>query len=353
MSNRLQVGIVGCGAVAVKRHIPGFIRLKGDVVLRAVCDRNEDLAKETAKKFNIPKTYQSLSQMLSGENLDIVDICTPPQIHAPLTVEALQHGCHLLLEKPMALTTADCDQMLDASYKYGRKLCIVHNVLFHPPLLKARKLVSEGAIGDFIGMRIFLSDPRDEMIMREDYWIHKLPGGLIGETGPHTVYISLAFLNKVSNVDIYAKNFLEHPWAPFDEFRIELEGENAVSSIAISYASNRYAAYVDIFGTEGALHLDLQSMLIIRHGAKTSLSSRSLVSASLSSASQTVTGLLANSFKIATRRFRLGHDTVIEMFVKSILSDTQPPVTGEEGREVIRVMEMVVAKLHKKYGAQT
>jgi len=350
MANKLQVGIVGCGAVAVKRHIPGFIRLKRDVVLQAVCDRNEDLAKEAARKYNIPKTYQSLSQMLSKESLDIVDICTPPQIHAPLTVEALKHGCHILLEKPMALTTSDCDQMLDASKKYGGKLCIVHNVLFHPPLLKARKLVAEGAIGDFIGMRIFLSDPRDEMIMRKDYWIHKLPGGLIGETGPHPVYISLAFLDKVNNVDIYAKKLLEHPWAPFDEFRIELEGENAVSSIAISYTSNRYAANVDILGTEGALHLDLQSMLVIRQGAKTSLSPWSLVSTSLSSVSQTITGLLANSFKVATRRFRLGHDTVIEMFVNSILSDTQPPVTGEEGRETTRVMEMIVDKLHHKYG---
>ena len=353
MADKLKVGIVGCGAVAVKRHIPGFTRLKKDVVLQALCDKNEDLAREAARKYNIPKTYQSLSQMLSGESLDIVDICTPPQIHAPLAIEALERGCHILLEKPMALTTTDCDQMLDASRKYERKLCIVHNVLFHPPLLKAKNLVAEGAIGDFTGMRIFLSDPRDEMIMRKDYWIHKLPGGLIGETGPHPVYISLAFLDKVNSVDVYAKKFLEHPWAPFDEFRIELEGEKAVSSIAISYTSNRYAAYVDILGTEGALHLDLQSMLVIRQGAKTSLSPWSLVSTSLGSVSQTITGLLANSFKVTTGRFRLGHDTVIEMFVNSILSDTQPPVTGEEGREVIRVMEMIVEKLYHKYGRPT
>ncbi len=350
MANKLQVGIVGCGAVAVKRHIPGFIRLKKDVVLQAVCDKNEDLAEETARKYAIPKIYKDVSDMLSGERLDLVDVCTPPQIHAPLAIEALEHGCHVLMEKPMALTTADCDRMIDASRKYGRKLCIVHNVLFHPPLIKVRKLVAEGAIGDFTGMNIFLSDPRDEMIMRKDYWIHKLPGGLIGETGPHVVYLSLAFLGKVTNVDIYTKNFLEHSWAPFDEFRIELEGENGMGSVAISYTSNRYAAYVDILGTEGALHADLQSMLVIRQGAKTSLSPRSLVSTSLGSILQTVSGLLANSLKVATGRFRVGHETVIEQFVNSILSDTQPPVTGEEGREVVKVMEMVVEKLYHKYG---
>jgi predicted dehydrogenase len=319
-------------------------------MLQAVCDKNEDLAKEVARKHNIPKTYQSLSQMLAGESLDIVDICTPPQIHAPMTMEALEHGCHVLLEKPMALTTTDCDQMLAASRKYGGKLCIVHNVLFYPPLLKAKKLVAEGAIGDFIGIRIFLSDPRDEMVMREDYWIHKLPGGLLGETGPHSVYLSLAFLDKVRNVDVYAKNFLEHPWAPFDEFRIELEAENAISSVAISYTSNRYDAYIDIMGTEGALHLDLQSMLVIRQGAKPSLNPWRLAYTSLGSACQTTFGLLVNILKTVTGNFRLGHDTIIERFVQSILTDTEPPVTGEEGREVTRVMEIIVDKLYQKYG---
>lgn len=350
MSGKLQVGIVGCGAVADKRHIPGFARLKKNVVIQAVCDKNEDLAKQVAYKHNIPKIYASQTQMLTQEKLDIVDICTPPQIHAPITIEALEHGCHVLLEKPMALTTSDCDKMLEAARRSGKKLCIVHNVLFHPPLIKARKLVAEGAIGEFIGMRILLSDPKDEMIMRKDYWIHKLPGGLIGETGPHPVYISLAFLNKVNDVDVYAKNFLEHPWARFDEFRFELDAENALSSIAISYSSNRYAAEIEIFGTEGALYLDLQSMLVVRHGTKESLGFGKLVATSLSTIFQTLGGLLGNGFKVATGRFRLGHDTVIEMFVDSVLKDTRPPVTGEEGRDVIRVMEMIVDRLYSKYG---
>lgn len=72
---------------------------------------------------------------------------------------------------------------------------------------------------------------------------------MIGETGPHAVYKSLAFIGKVKEVDVHARKFLEHPWAPFDEFRIELEGEKAMSSIAISYTSNRHNAYVDILAT--------------------------------------------------------------------------------------------------------
>ncbi len=349
MPDKLKIGIVGCGAVAKERHIPSFMRVKNKVTLQAVCDRNENLATDIAKEYRIPKVFPDISEMLAKENLDVIDICVPQQIHAPLAIQALEHGCHVLIEKPMALKISECDQIIEASRRHGVKLCIVHNVLFHPPFLKARELVAKGAIGDFIGMRIFMSDHRDEMIMRKDYWVHKLPGGLIGETGPHTVYMSLAFLNRVNNVEVYAKNFLEHPWAPFDEFRIELEGENALSSITISYASNRHNCYVDVLGTEAILHLDLNSMLLIHQGRKDSLRPIDLARYSLGGAFQITKGVAANAFRVGTRNAKLGHDVIIERFIDSILNNCEPPVTGEEGREVIRVMEMIVGRLQEKY----
>lgn len=349
MSDKLKVGIVGCGAVAKQCHIPSFMKIKRNVTLQAVCDKNENLAREVAKKYGIPGVYPDILEMLARENLDMVDICVPQQIHAPLAIQALEHGCHVLVEKPMALKTSECDQMLEASRKNRAKLCIVHNILFHPPFLKARELVAKGTIGDFTGMRIFMSDHRDEMIMKRDYWVHKLPGGLIGETGPHAVYMSLAFLSKVNNVDVFAKNFLEHPWAPFDEYTIELEGEKAISSITISYASNRHNCYVDILGTEGILHLDLNSMLLIHQGQKESLKSIDLARYSLGAAFQITKGVAANAFKVATRNTKLGHGKIIEGFVDSILKNSQPPVTAEEGRETTKVMEMIVERLREKY----
>lgn len=352
MSNRLKVGIVSCGAIADMRHIPAFMRLKNEVSIQAVCDKNESLVKDTANKYRIAGAYSDLSQMLLKERLDIVDICTPPQIHAPLTLEAIENRCHVILEKLMALKTSDCDEMVNASHKHNVKLCIIHNQLFDPPVIKARKMVAGGAIGDFIGMRIFISDPRNEMIMRKDYWIHKLPGGLIGETGPHAVYKSLAFIGEVKEVDVHARKFLEHPWALLDEFRIELVGERGNSSILISYPSNRRASSIDLLGTEGALHLDPLSMSLIHYGNSKSKEPVALARYSLSAAFQLIGSVASNTFNVLTRRGRFfGHDAVIEGFVDSILNDHQPPVTAEEGRETTRVMEMIVERLREKYPA--
>jgi len=352
MANRLKVGIVGCGVIASHTHIPIFKRAKNAVIVEAVCDRNESLARETASKHKIPKAYFDLSYMLTNENLDIIDICTPPQTHASLAIEAMNHGCHVFMEKPMALKTSDCDQMISVSRKRGVNLCVFHNVLFDTPFLKAKKLLANGAIGDFIGMRIFMSDPREEMILQKNHWIHKLPGGLIGETGPHAAYMSLAFLKKVKSVDVYAKNFLVHPWAPFDEFRIELEGEEAMSSIAISYASNRRNLYVDILGTEGVLYLDLQSQLLIHHGRKETVRPVAFARYSASITSQLAVGVAANAFGLVTKRLKFGHNVLIEGFINSILNNDPPPVTPDEGRETVKVMEMVVEKLNEKYGSQ-
>jgi predicted dehydrogenase len=346
---KLKVGIVGCGFIAKERHIPGYKRMKNTVDLCAVCDLNEKFAKETARDFRIPNAYSNVSKMLSKEDLGIVDICVPPQVHAQVAVEAIEKGCNVIMEKPMALKTSDCDQMIDAARKHEVKLCVIHNNIFHPPFIKARKLVADGAIGDFVGMRIFLSTPRWDMIDLKDHWYHKLPGGVIGETGPHMAYMSLAFLNEIKNVDIYAKNFLGHHWAPFDEFRIELEGENGISSVALSYTRNCWAGNVDLFGTEAALHLDLQSMLFIRHQLK-ELSYMPIARSSLSTVSQMIGGLASNVFKAVAGRQKIGTDVVIERFVDSVLNDSPLPVTGEEGRETVKVMEMVVKRYREKYG---
>jgi len=350
MPDKLKVGIVGCGAIAGIRHIPAFLKLGKKVVLQAVCDKNESLATETARKNAIPGVYTDISKMLSQEKLDIVDICTPPQIHAQLTIEALESGCHVILEKPMALKTTDCDSMIASAQKKNAKLCIIHNQLFYPPVIKARELVDKGAIGDFIGMRIFMSDPWDEMIMREDYWIHKLPGGVIGETGPHPVYKSIAFIGRVKNAEVITTRRLEHPWAPFDEFRIDLEGEKGYSSIVISYSSRRRASTIEILGTEGALHLDLLGMLLVREGRNKSMKPTSLAFSSLGTSARRAGGVVSNAFRVLTGQGEFyGHNIIISRFVDSVLTGGEPPITGEEGRETTRALEMVVQRLREKY----
>ena len=347
--DKLKVGVVGCGFIAKKRHIPSFLRLKKKVYLSAVCDLNQELAKDASRQFGIPSTYSDLSDMLSKEHLDIVDVCTPPKVHALVALEAMESGCNVLLEKPMAPSLHDCDKMIEASKKFGVKLSVVHNQNFYPPFLKARKLVEGGAIGKLIGMRVLILTPRDEYIAHEDHWIHKLPGGAIGETGPHAVYMSLAFLNNVKYVNVCARKQSDYPWVLYDDYRIELVGENITSSVQVSHAGNCNASKVDLFGTDAVINMDLQSMLLTLY-KREYLKPTSVAFSSLSIAGQIVKGVVSNAFKVMLHKPMLGHNIMIKKFVDSVLNDKPVPVPPDEGRETIRVMEMVVKKLRQKYG---
>src|SRR5262249_54031061 len=138
--------------------------------------------------------------------------------------------------------------------------------LFYPPFMRARELVERGEIGEFRGMRILLSTPTDYMTSHEGHWAHKLPGGVIGETAPHVVYMSLAFINPVREVSVDAIKLLEqYPWSRFEEYRINLIGDQTISSIALSYTTNQWMARVDILGSKGALLLDLEGMSVVKY----------------------------------------------------------------------------------------
>jgi predicted dehydrogenase len=349
---RMKAAVIGSGLIAQARHIPALLRIKREVDLVAICDKNEELAKKTAVQFGIGKAYSSTSDLFSKEKLDLVDICVPPQVHADVAIESIQNGCHVMMEKPMAIKTSDCDRMLEAAKIHGAKVCVIHNNLFHAPLLKAKALLAEGAIGDFVGMRIFLSTPRWDMIDVEKHWHHRLPGGVIGETGPHIAYMTLAFAGDARGVEVFAQNRLGHPWAPHDEFRIEMDCEKGSSSATLSYTRNCWGANVDIYGTEEALHVDLHQMSLTRHKLR-SLKYIPVSKLSLSIIAQTSKGFASNVGKALIGRQRLGTDVVISRFVESVVSGKPVPVSGEDGRKAVELMERVVERYSERYGLRT
>ena len=143
----LRGGIAGCGAVITTTHMPGWRALK-DVEIVAVCDQREEVARAVARRWGVPAAYGDLSQMLSSEKLDFVDICTPPLTHCQLAMQAMEARLHVLVEKPMATMLSEADEMVATAREYGVKLCVIHNILFSPVVQKAKSLIDTGAIGE-------------------------------------------------------------------------------------------------------------------------------------------------------------------------------------------------------------
>ena len=338
--SKITVGIVGCGPIAAMRHIPSFQKIGRKTRIVAACDVDHRMAVDTASKFGIPNSFGSLSEMLVNIHPEIVDICTPPQTHKNLAIQAMEAGCNVLVEKPIALTVAECDEMIRASKKNGVKLSAVHNQKFYPPFLNAQKLVSDGKIGKLLGMRVLNLTPKKGYLEKRDHWVHRLPSGVMTESGPHAVYMSLPFMQHVRGVRVSAKKTQPYPWASFDTYSVQLEGDSASSDLFVSHATEHFATEVDLFGTKGSVRMDLQSMLLDFQKRK-SLKPLSLGTSSLSTSRGIATGVLSNAVASMTGKSFLGHDVIIKKFVECLEDESPPPILEDEARETTRVLEQI------------
>lgn len=147
----INIGIIGCGKIAQKRHIPEYLE-NVDATLVGFYDLNQARAKEISETFG-GTAFDSIEDLLADPSIDAVSVCTANHTHAAITIQALQAGKHVLCEKPMATTLEDCQAMVDAANKAGKVLVIGQNQRLTKTHKKARELIRNGEIGQIIGFR--------------------------------------------------------------------------------------------------------------------------------------------------------------------------------------------------------
>ncbi len=150
--DRVRIGLIGCGRIT-DLQVLGYLDHPGAELL-AVCDQNRDLARQRAASWGVARVYADVEDMLRDAEVDAVDICLPHHLHASVTIAALEAGKHVSLQKPPAPTLAELDRMRLAAVAAGRTFRIFENFMYYPPHVRARQLVTEGAIGEPLSVRI-------------------------------------------------------------------------------------------------------------------------------------------------------------------------------------------------------
>jgi len=151
----LRVGIIGTGDIA-KLNILGYIH-SHDTELVAVSDIDTEQAKEKLKIWTLEslRIYKDYKQMIDKEDLDIVEILTPHDLHAPMTEYCAKAGVPgISVQKPMAHTISDCEKMIDVCKDEKITLKLYENFRFYPVYLKAKELLEQGIIGELLNIRI-------------------------------------------------------------------------------------------------------------------------------------------------------------------------------------------------------
>jgi predicted dehydrogenase len=343
----MKVGIIGCGQIALT-HIP-YVLAQPDVGIVGLADANEGRAGELAARFRLPCAYRTLGDLLDAQRPDVVHILTPPQTHAALAIEAMEAGCHVLVEKPMAVNLEEAEAMEDVARRRGVKLCVDHNHLFDPAFVRAKALVEQGAIGQpvwvesFEGFDVGATDNPYVKPGAADHWVHQLPGGIFQNLAPHPVYLSLAFLGSPVNVQAVAQKTGRVPTAFADELRVLVSTDNGLGCFMVSLSIQPFMKYVHIYGTDATIYVNLST------NSLTLLKNRQLPRAlargmrGLEEGMQLLAGTMANAVRVATGRLRPypGLGVLIKEFYRSIAEDGSPPVDSTAGREVVRVLDLV------------
>jgi predicted dehydrogenase len=248
MSKVFNVGIIGCGWIALDKHIPSMMK-QPDAKIAALCDVKVERAAAAAKQFGLTETaiYGDYKELLADKSIDIVHICTPNPLHCDMTVEAFKAGKHVLCEKPLATTAADAQRMIDAAKKAGKKLTVGYQWRYRQEALYIKNLCDKGYLGEIYYAKAHATRYRATPTWGE-YIGGNNGGGVLIDGAPHALDLTLWAMNnykpKSVKANIYNKMAAHPEGNIWEEWKVE-DFKVEDSGFAIVTMENGATIYVE------------------------------------------------------------------------------------------------------------
>jgi predicted dehydrogenase len=261
MTEPLRIGLIGCGAIARRAHLPAF-RATGAVDVVAFASRSLASAEAASDEWGGGEVLTDWRELLARDDIDAVDICSPNALHAEQAIAAAAAGRHVLVEKPMACTVAEADAMIAAAAGAGVVLMPAHNVRFAPPFAAAREAFGRGVVGELLGVRAAFGHAGPHRWAPDAVWFTDASlsgGGALLDLGIHAADLLRSILAPHEVVEVAA--MLLGPPAPGEveqAAQVVLRFDNgAIGTLHASWMARPGPDHqLTVFGTEGTLHLD-------------------------------------------------------------------------------------------------
>ncbi len=252
----LQFGIIGCGRIA-ERHAE-HIHKKGKLL--AVCDVVKEKADRLAAKYQA-KAYYSVRDLLENEtSIQVMAICTPNGLHAEHSIQSLNRGLHVLCEKPMALSSFDCGEMIKAAERNNRRLFAIKQNRFNPPVEAVKKIIDEGRLGKIYSIQLSCFWNRNS-----DYYYNSwkgtmdLDGGTLFTQFSHFIDLLYWMLGDVKEVEAKMANFHHKGIIEFEDTGVVILRFYSGTIGTINYTVNSYGKNMEgsltIFGEKGTVKI--------------------------------------------------------------------------------------------------
>jgi UDP-N-acetylglucosamine 3-dehydrogenase len=322
----LKVGVIGCGSIAKLRHLPEYHANK-QVEIVAVCDIVAERAEKMAAQYGA-QVFTDYKEVVNLEEIDAISVCLPNYLHAPVSVDALNAGKHVLCEKPMATSREEAEVMIEAAKVNSKKLMIAHNQRFVSSHQTAKEIIDSGKLGKIYSFKTTFGHPGPEAWSidgAKSWFFNKEQAfiGAMGDLGVHKSDLMRYLLGEFSEVGAFIETNAKQNTEVDDNAVCILRTESGI--IGTLVASWAYVSGGDnstiIYGENGTLRLeaDPEYSLIeeYRNG--------NVIKHKLAKIQTNEEGGQTNTH-------------VIDHFVECVTQNKEPLITGEEGMKSLQII---------------
>jgi predicted dehydrogenase len=256
MNNPLKFAIIGCGHIA-QRHAEHIANMG---MLSAVCDTVPGKAEKLASKYNAA-VYSSVEDLLGSEkDLDVVSICTPNGLHARHAVAAFKAGVHVLCEKPMALSIQDCSEMINEAEKANKRLFIVKQNRFNPPVAAVKRVIDDGKLGRIYSVQLNCFWNRNNEYYQGSWKGSKaLDGGTLFTQFSHFIDLLYWLIGDVKEVSAFTGNYHHKGVIEFEDAGTVIlhfySGAIGTINFTVNSHDSNMEGSLTIFGEKGTVKI--------------------------------------------------------------------------------------------------
>ena len=317
----VQWGLIGSGDIARKRIAPALRDLES-CTLAAVCRGRPELAESFAREFGALRWYATTAELLADPLVDAVYIATPVRLHAAQAIAAAEAGKHVLCEKPMAMSVAECDDMIAACRSNGVALGVAYYRHCYPVIARIANILAFGEIGDFVLAQVNAFEHFDPPRGHPRHWLvvrAESGGGPMFDFGCHRIEVLLHLLGPVRNVTSVVGNVAFQRDVEDTAIAVLEFERRGYATLSVTHAAHEPQDTLTIFGTAGSIHVESLNagVMRVRRGSHEIIES------------------LAPHPNL--------HQPLIEDFTAAVIAGRSPIVSGEMGRAVAVVEERIYA----------
>lgn len=329
----MRYGLIGCGRIA-PNHLEAAKNSGIDIV--AICDIVRDRMVEIAELFGLSekvRRYEDYEQMLAQEDLQLVAICTESGKHASIALDCIAAGCHVIIEKPIALSLSDADAIIEAGHRQGIVVCACHQNRFNKSIAKIREALEGGRFGRLLHGAAHIRWNRGKQYYDQDEWrgTWEQDGGVLMNQCLHNIDLLRWMMGgDIDEVFAFTDN-LNHPYIETEDLGLALVKFSNGAYGLIEGTSNVYPSNLEetlyLFGEKGTVKAGGKSVNLIEEWR-------------FDDGKDTADEIKAKYHENPPNVYGFGHTPLYEDVVQAIEENREPYISGEDGR---RALELVLA----------